>query len=67
MYRTTICTVTRVTQDDKDEEVEMSLMTRKKDKYQWPSEQDITWVTYNDILGKLQPSVPSGKTRRMYI
>ena len=52
--------------DETDNEAEMSFMKQKKNLFQWPSTEDILWVTQDDIICKIKDPKPSGKSARMY-
>jgi hypothetical protein len=47
-------------------EAEISFMKQKKNLFQWPSTEDILWVTQEDIICKIKDPKPSAKSARLY-
>ncbi|KAK3102947.1 hypothetical protein FSP39_015174 [Pinctada imbricata] len=54
-----------VSVDDADEEVEISFLENKKEKFQWPANTDIIWVPFADIICVIKEPVSKGRRGRM--
>ena len=52
--------------DDEESHIEITFMARRKQFYQWPTQQDKIWVKANDILCGLSIPVSTGKSSRMF-
>jgi len=53
--------------DDTNNELEVTFMQNKKQKFQWPSREDIIWIPFQLVICKLSGLKPTGKSHRMFI
>lgn len=56
--------------DDEEDEAYISFMTADKERnpptYSWPSREDKVWIKFKDVLCKINPPAPTGKSKRCF-
>ena len=52
--------------DEEDQDVEITFLQTEKGLFQWPSQEDIIWVSMKNIICKVPDLIPTGKSQRMF-